>query len=354
MDRTAKAGIMIIATGMVIAGLYYFRAAIVQFALALLVYVGVEALTSWLDRRVRFMPRWLALGLALVFVIAVIGWIGWFMAENIGEFTARSDQYGARIDAVITQAYGTLGLDGAPPTVKGLLRDVDGARVLGAIASGLQDVTANAVFILVYLGFILAAARGFPKKLDAIFPGPEARAHVAQIFNALRLSVQKYLWVTTYLGALTSVVLYVALLLIGLDNPLFWAILIFFLSFIPTIGPFIGTVLPVLYALVQFDGLAPVGAVAAAVGGAHFVAGNFVQPRLTGNSLNLSALVILLALALWGVLWGIAGAFLATPLTVMGMTLLAQFSSTRWIAILLSADGNPPTFARAAATKAGS
>jgi AI-2 transport protein TqsA len=160
MDRTAKTGIMIIATGIVIAGLYYFRAAIVQFALAMLVYVGVEALTSWLDRRVRFLPRWLALALALVFVLAMIGWIGWFMAENIGEFTARSDQYGARIDAVITQAYGTLGLGGAPPNVQGLLRDVDGARVLGAIASGLQDVTANAVFILVYLGFILAAARG--------------------------------------------------------------------------------------------------------------------------------------------------------------------------------------------------
>ena len=69
--------------------------------------------------------------------------------------------------------------------------------------------------------------------------------------------------------------------------------------------------------------------------------GNFVQPRMTGESLNLSAVVVLLALSIWGLIWGIVGAFLAAPLTVMIMIVLAQFPSTRWIAILLSADGKP-------------
>jgi AI-2 transport protein TqsA len=60
-----------------------------------------------------------------------------------------------------------------------------------------------------------------------------------------------------------------------------------------------------------------------------------------GESLNLSAIVVLLALALWSGLWGMSGAFLATPLTVMLMLICAQFSSSRWIAVLLSADGLP-------------
>ena len=65
---------------------------------------------------------------------------------------------------------------------------------------------------------------------------------------------------------------------------------------------------------------------------------------MTGESLNLSTLVVLLALAIWGTIWGIAGAFLAAPLTVMLMIVLAQFPSVRWIAVLLSADGKPEVF----------
>ena len=62
---------------------------------------------------------------------------------------------------------------------------------------------------------------------------------------------------------------------------------------------------------------------------------------MMGDSLNLSALVVLIALALWGSIWGITGAFLAAPLTVMIMIIVNQFPATRWMAILMSADGRP-------------
>ena len=73
----------------------------------------------------------------------------------------------------------------------------------------------------------------------------------------------------------------------------------------------------------------------------QFLIGNFIQPRMTSDSLNLSAVVMLLALSVWSAIWGLTGAFLAAPLTVMLMIVLAQFHDTRWIAILLSADGKP-------------
>ena len=73
----------------------------------------------------------------------------------------------------------------------------------------------------------------------------------------------------------------------------------------------------------------------------QFSIGNFIQPRMMGDSLNLSALVVLLALAIWGVIWGIPGMFLSAPLTVLMMILFAQSDATRWIAVLLSSDGSP-------------
>src|SRR5690606_9620482 len=84
--------------------------------------------------------------------------------------------------------------------------------------------------------------------------------------------------------------------------------------------------------------------VAAVLGGVavwQSLLGNIAQPRMQGQSMNLSALVVLLSLALWGSLWGLVGMFLSAPLTVMAMIILAQFPSARWIAVLLSAEGRP-------------
>jgi predicted PurR-regulated permease PerM len=99
--------------------------------------------------------------------------------------------------------------------------------------------------------------------------------------------------------------------------------------------------LPTAFALVQFPTLGPVIATAAGIGAWQFVVGNFIYPRMAGATLNLSAVVVLLSLAIWGQLWGIAGAFLSAPLTVMLMIVLAQFDSTRWISVLLSSEGRP-------------
>jgi predicted PurR-regulated permease PerM len=71
------------------------------------------------------------------------------------------------------------------------------------------------------------------------------------------------------------------------------------------------------------------------------IIGNVVYPRMQGRSLNLDPVMILLSLAFWSGIWGLTGAFLSTPLTVMAMVILAQFDGSRWIAVILSADGDP-------------
>jgi predicted PurR-regulated permease PerM len=77
-----------------------------------------------------------------------------------------------------------------------------------------------------------------------------------------------------------------------------------------------------------------------------FVVGNILLPRMQGDSLNMDPLIVLLSLAFWGALWGLTGMFLSTPLTVLAMVVLAQFEGSRWIAILLSADGDPQKLGR--------
>src|SRR5262249_43018079 len=140
----------------------------------------------------------------------------------------------------------------------------------------------------------------------------------------IRRLMAQYLWVQTILASLVGVATWLTLLACGLHNALFWGVLAFFLNFIPTVGPIGAVVLPTLFAIVQYQTFGPVLAVAGGLVFWQFLIANVVQPRMMSDSLNLSALVVLLSLAIWGLLWGIAGALLSAPLTVMIMIVLAQ------------------------------
>ena len=113
---------------------------------------------------------------------------------------------------------------------------------------------------------------------------------------------------------------WLAMIVVGLDNALFWAFLIFLASYIPIIGGFVGIVFPALFGLVQFDTLWQGFVLLGVLYGIQFVVGNIITPRMQGDSLNIDPVVVLLALALWGAIWGLPGMFLSTPLAVMAMT----------------------------------
>ena len=98
---------------------------------------------------------------------------------------------------------------------------------------------------------------------------------------------------------------------------------------------------PPLFALVQFESYWPAAILLVGLQVILFVVGNFIQPRMQGDNQNIDPVVVLLALAFWGKLWGVVGMFLSTPLAVMAMAILAEFKGSRWMAILLSGDGEP-------------
>lgn len=345
--KSISPALWIVATAAVVAGLYFFRDTLTQFALALFLWLVIDGLTRALHEKGRI-PGALALPIALILVLGFVALIALVIAGNMGVFIANAASYEARANALMAQVHDMARLGGAAPTLRQLVAEADLQRIATQVASGVQGMASDFMFILIYVGFLFSAAAIMPQKLDAIFPNPDDRAHTREVLASIRNSIDAYLYVQTVVSIIISALTYSTLRLIGLDNALFWCFLIFFLNYIPTIGSIFAVILPTAFAVVQFPDLARVAGVAAGVGVWQFVVGNFLQPRMTGESLNLSAVVVLLGLALWGTIWGIAGAFLSAPITVMLMIVFAQFPSTRWIAVLLSADARPPTFARAA------
>jgi AI-2 transport protein TqsA len=127
----------------------------------------------------------------------------------------------------------------------------------------------------------------------------------------------------------------------GLQFAGFLAVLIGMLNYIPYAGSFFGVVIPVVMALAQFGEPGTALALLAGLTVAQFVIGNFLDPYLMGSSLNLSPFAILVSLAVWSQLWGVAGAFLAVPITAVMVIVFSEFAGTRPIAILLSKTGLP-------------
>lgn len=138
---------------------------------------------------------------------------------------------------------------------------------------------------------------------------------------------------------ITGTLSFIALTILGIDFAFFWAFIIFLLNYIPTIGSLIATLFPAMAAILQMGELTPFLWVLLSVGSIQVIMGNVVEPKLMGSNLNISVLVVVLALIFWGSIWGIIGMILCIPITVIMIKVFSLFDKTRSIAILLSGNG---------------
>ena len=139
---------------------------------------------------------------------------------------------------------------------------------------------------------------------------------------------------------ITAVISYFIMLAIGVDFPVLWAFIIFILNYIPYIGSLVASLLPSIFAIFQFAEFLPFLYVFLTVEFVQIVVGNYVEPKLMGRTLNLSPLVVIIALSFWGSIWGILGMILSVPIVSVIIIICAQFPSTRSIAIMMTENGS--------------
>ena len=108
------------------------------------------------------------------------------------------------------------------------------------------------------------------------------------------------------------------------------------MAYIPNIGPFFATLLPFTAAMIQFDNPATSIVLLILLVAVGFTMGNVVEPKVFGNTLNLSPFIILISLIFWGYVWGIMGMLLSVPILSMIKITLSKFDSTRAVSILMS------------------
>ena len=299
----------------------------------------------------KYLPEWLC----YLFAFMLIGVGAMVFVEiiksNVEALLEAWPSYEERLSVVGREVVAfARGIDFLPQELVGSIEQLQQAALdlirplLVQAAGSLRGVTSNIltfVTVILYLIFILIERGRIFKKINLLSQSDAQRAAVNETIADIGVLVRQYITVKTVTNLITAAVSYAIMLAIGIQFAGFWALLIFILNYVPIFGAASAITLPVLLALVQPDGGGVRMAAIALVSliGAEQVMSNGIEPRLVGRTLNLSPLVILFSLGVWGSLWGFAGLLLSVPMTVSVMIVLTQFRSTRPIAIMLSDTG---------------
>ncbi len=316
----------------IIAGMRESRDILVPFLLSC--FIAIVAAPALLSLRRMGLSAVSALAAVILGIIGLGTLLGVLVGGSVEDFSAQLPNYQQKLNAQLGLLRGWLGGFGIEVETKALTALLDPGRAMQMAAQGLSSLgglLTNALLILLTVSFILLEAASFPAKLRAILPHPEES--FGQLGKMLQ-DIKRYMAIKTLTSLGTGLAAAGWLWFLGVDYPVLWGVLAFFLNFVPNIGSFIAAVPAVLLALVQL------GTGGALWSGAGYlvinsVVGNVVEPRFMGRGLGMSTLVVFLSLVFWGWVLGPVGMFLSVPLTMTVKIALDSWEETRWIAVLL-------------------
>jgi len=338
-QHTGSVSGVLVGVAAALALLYALRSIVVPLFVALLLIALIDGAMRGLGRLWPKAPRWTLNALAVALVIASLAACVIFLLRGASGIVAAAPVLVNRIDAALADISRIFGV--APLRLYDLI-DQEALMSLATPAiSSISNLMAGATLAALYLGFMIASRQFLVTKLTGLARTPEGAERLRNVIERIGRGAGTYMWVQTVTGAIYAGASGVVLYLIGLDNIPFWIILIFLLSYIPVLGVAIASTLPALFALIQFPTYWQALAVFATVQVFAFLVGNILLPKMQADSQNIDPTVGIFSIALWTLLWGIPGAFLAIPLTVMAMIVFAQFEQSRWAAVLISDDGVP-------------
>lgn len=136
-------------------------------------------------------------------------------------------------------------------------------------------------------------------------------------FKEIVEQIQRYIVTKISLNLLAGAAVFVALLLFNIDFAIIWGLFVFLLNFIPTLGSAIALILPTLMSLVQYGSLSFSLIICGVIAALQTIFFNIIEPMMIGKRMNLNPLIILLAVLLWGAIWGIPGMLFSVPLTAI-------------------------------------
>ncbi len=339
----AAAAVVIIALTLYL--LIVGEAILIPLVLAIVITYLLVAVAHGLQRiKVggRGLPEGPALAAAALLFVLAIAVLVQLIAGNVRAVVDAAPAYQTRLEGLLSDlnAYiATTFNRGNPLTVTSVLDQIDLRAILARLAGVFQEIASNTFQILIYVAFLLLEVGTFDRKLTAMFPGEARQVMLRGTLRQIGTKIERYVLIKTGVSMLIGLLTFATLTLLQVDFAPFFGLLHFVLNFVPYVGAVVAITLPTLLALLQFGTIGKLVAVATVLCINQVLVDNVLEPKLAGKTLNLSPLIIVLGLSVWGTMWGIIGMVLSVPIMVIVMIILSQFPRTRPVAVLMSENG---------------
>ncbi|HOM51247.1 MAG TPA: AI-2E family transporter [Phycisphaerae bacterium] len=276
--------------------------------------------------------------LVILFLAASYG-LGQMIYDSVSELTANLPQYQANLSWLTQQT-----IERVPGMDRELLQQIimgqsatveTGVFMFRTALGTFFNFFTQVLVVLVFLAFLLAEQASFQRRIMAAFE-PDRATRIMAVLANINQSIVRYIAVKTLVSLLVGVLTGLVLAIFGVNFPVLWGIVAFLLNYIPYLGSMVATLLPAILALVELPNPWRVALLVLTLGFIHNFTGYIVEPRMAGRQLNLSPLVILLALSFGGAIWGIVGMILAVPVVVAIKAVLENIQETKPLATMMS------------------
>jgi len=330
-----KTALLIIAVILVAAALKIAGTVTLPLVISIFLFLMLNPFLNRLEKLK--VPRWLGVVIAMLILLVILFFAGWFFFFTIDRLVQRLPMYIRRFTVIDAWLADKLDLDAGTSFLTYMNFDWQGLILssLSSVSEKAISVISMASLIYIFVLFLLLERQSLIPKLKIAAPRGKGM-RIAVLFERVNRQISKYLMLKALISIATGILFYLACLATGLDFAIMWGVLAFILNFIPSIGSIIITIMTIIMALLQFfPNWANIIYVAVLMISIQTVLGNILDPRIQGVQLNLSPFVILVSLSLWGYIWGIAGMFLAVPITSVLQIVCANVQSLKPVAVMI-------------------
>lgn len=319
----AATSLRIIAAAIICACIYYASSIVITLICSIFIAFVLDPGVKLLER-VR-LPRWLGSLLMVLLTLALLYLVIYLVYDRVAAFLDDLPKFAARIKQIVAQIQVTAkslrqststvlppGTDASMPAVR-LEQESRWVQFLLRGIGSVYAFTVTVMFIPFLVFFMLTSKDRIWTATLNLFP-LERRQQAEGVLRGLSRMVREYVLGNLLVALISAALITPVLMAIDLRYALLMGPLAALLCMIPYIGVALGILPPLFIALVQFDRMGPFLTIALTVVMVHFLAVNFLTPKLVGHRVKLNALTVTIAMMFWGWLWGALGLVLAVPL----------------------------------------
>jgi len=327
----------------VIIALIYFESIFKPLVIAYLIWFIINQLKRFVGKikvRGKALPNFITNTLAFLIIFLILLLVAELLIVNIEGIVASMPEYLSNFHNIFDKASAFINDPNYAEYLQDGISKLNLSGMATKIIGSISGTVSTSAVVIVYVIFILMEEATHSLKLEKLFPvkAKEYKKFTKNLQN-IGASVRYYIWSMTMISLATGLVSYFILLIFKVEYAFLWSFLIFVLNFIPYIGPLISSLFPSIFAVITTGSFMQFVYVFAAMEGIQIIIGSFIQPIVMGKGTNISPVTVMVALAFWGMLWGIVGMILAVPVTSVIVIVCSQIPSTRYIAVLLSEKG---------------